>query len=323
MVAIVRHTISFTAPLLACRRASGFRSSSFASAFLCFRSPHTALSTPTSSTTCRRSWSYRAGGDDAGGSFEVVQFPCLADNYGYLIHDQTTGETAAIDTPCAASYRRELDKRGWKLTLILNTHKHHDHVGGNLELKTEGVTVYGPACDGNIPGMDVSLKEEDVVRFGNTNAKVIDVGGHTIGHIAFYFPAEKTAFVGDSLFSLGCGRMFEGSKQQFWSSLQKLRNLPDDTLLYCAHEYTESNAKFAMSVEPGNVDLMKRVETIKARRARGEPTVPSMVGDEKLTNPFLRGDLSAEIRKNVGASVSDSNADVFGKIRREKDNFSG
>ena len=150
-----------------------------------------------------------------------------------------------------------------------------------------------------------------------------DVGGHTIGHIAFYFPAQKSAFVGDSLFSLGCGRMFEGSKEQFWSSLQKLRNLPDDTMLYCAHEYTESNAKFAMSVEPGNIDLVKRVKDIQARRARGEPTVPSSLMDEKLTNPFLRGDISAEIRKNVGASDYDSEAEVFGKIRWGKDNFRG
>ena len=150
-----------------------------------------------------------------------------------------------------------------------------------------------------------------------------DVGGHTIGHIAFHFPSEKTAFVGDSLFAMGCGRMFEGTPQQFWSSLQRLRNLPDDTALYCAHEYTESNAKYAMSVEPGNANLVKRVNEIKAKRARGEPTVPSNMSEEKLTNPFLRGDVSDEIRKNVGAFNSDDGAKVFALIRQGKDNFRG
>jgi hydroxyacylglutathione hydrolase len=150
-----------------------------------------------------------------------------------------------------------------------------------------------------------------------------DVGGHTIGHIAFHFPAEKTAFVGDSLFALGCGRMFEGTPSQFWSSLQKLRSLPDDTAVYCSHEYTESNAKYAMSVEPGNAELVKRVDEIKAKRARGEPTVPSLMGEEKITNPFLRGDVSAEIRKNVGASDGADGAQVFAKIRKGKDNFRG
>lgn len=150
-----------------------------------------------------------------------------------------------------------------------------------------------------------------------------DVGGHTLGHIAFYFPEQKAVFVGDSLFSLGCGRMFEGTPSQFWTSLQKLRSLPDDTTVYCAHEYTESNAKFAISVEPGNANLVKRVEDVKAKRAQGEPTVPSLMGDEKLTNPFLRGDISAEIRKNVGASDNDDGAHVFAMIRRGKDNFRG
>lgn len=257
------------------------------------------------------------------GSLEIAQFPCLGDNYGYLIHNPKTGETAAVDTPCATAYKNELSKRGWTLTHILNTHHHHDHVGGNGELKTEGVKVYGPAADGNIPGMDVPLKDGDKCSFGGADAVVIDVGGHTLGHIAFYFPEEKTAFVGDSLFALGCGRMFEGTPKQFWASLQRLRDLPDDTTIYCAHEYTESNAKFALSVEPGNADLVKRAEDIVAKRSRGEPTVPSLLGEEKLTNPFLRGDVSAEIRKNVGASDGEDGASVFHKIRMGKDNFRG
>lgn len=150
-----------------------------------------------------------------------------------------------------------------------------------------------------------------------------DVGGHTLGHIAFYFPSEKTAFVGDSLFALGCGRMFEGTPTQFWSSLKRLRDLPDDTTVYCAHEYTESNARYALSIEPGNLGLLQRVEEIKAKRSRGEPTVPSLLGDEKLTNPFLRGDISEEIRKNVGASNDETGANIFAKIRLGKDNFRG
>lgn len=259
----------------------------------------------------------------SAGSLEVAQFPCLSDNYGYLIHDPKTGQTAAVDTPCAASYKRELEKRGWKLTHILNTHHHGDHVGGNRELKTEGVQVYGPAADGNIPGMDVPLKGSDALSFGGADAVVMDVGGHTSGHIAYYFPEETTAFVGDALFSLGCGRMFEGTPEQFWASLQRLRNLPDDTTIYCAHEYTESNARFAMSVEPGNSDLVKRTAEIRAKRTRGEPTVPSLMGEEKMTNPFLRGDLSSEIRKNVGAGEDEDGATIFHKIRLGKDKFRG
>lgn len=189
-----------------------------------------------------------------------------------------------------------------------------------MELKAEGVQVYGPATE-NIPGMDIALKDSDTVSFGGTNVIVMDVGGHTRGHIAYYFPNEKSAFVGDSLFSLGCGKMFEGTPQQFWTSLQSLRNLPDDTIVYCAHEYTESNARFAISVEPGNPDLIKRVNEIKAKLARGEPTVPSLIGEEKATNPFLRGDISAEIRRNVGASDSDDGAAIFHKIRLGKDKF--
>ncbi|KAL3775769.1 hypothetical protein ACHAW5_005339 [Stephanodiscus triporus] len=275
----------------------------------------------TTSVRIRSGWSrtMMSASDD---SFEVAQFLCLSDNYGYLIHDPKTGETAAVDTPCADSYKRELERRGWTLTHILNTHHHHDHVGGNMALKTEGVKVYGPAAE-SIPGMDVALKERDIVSFAGTKAVVMDVGGHTRGHIAYYFPKEKTAFVGDSLFALGCGRMFEGTPKQFWTSLQGLRNLPDDTTIYCAHEYTEANARFAMSVEPGNPDLVKRVEEIKVKRARGEPTVPSSLGEEKATNPFLRGDVSSEIRKNVGASEGDDGATIFHKIRLGKDHFRG
>ena len=192
--------------------------------------------------------------------------------------------------------------------------------GGNMELKKDGVQVFGPAEE-NIPCMDNALRASDEITFGGAKAEVIDVGGHTLGHIAYYFPMEKTAFVGDSIFSLGCGRMFEGNPKQFWSSLQRLRDLPDDTTIYCAHEYTEANARFALSVEPGNVELVKRVEEIKAKRALKEPTVPSLIGEEKATNPFLRGDVSAEIRKNVGATIEEDGSSIFHKIRKAKDNF--
>mmetsp|Transcript_10960 Transcript_10960/g.16936 ORF Transcript_10960/g.16936 Transcript_10960/m.16936 type:complete len:344 (-) Transcript_10960:73-1104(-) len=255
-------------------------------------------------------------------SFTVAQFLCLSDNYGYLIHDDATGHTAAVDTPDAYAYKKELDKRGWKLTHIFNTHHHSDHVGGNLELKTDGVQIYGPAKEQNrIPGIDVAVNEGDTFEFGGTKGTIMDVGGHTLGHIAFHFPDDSAVFVGDALFSLGCGRMFEGTPPQFWNSLKKMRTLPDETTIYCAHEYTESNAKFAASVEPGNAQLMARVAEIKDKRSRGEPTVPSKMGEEKATNPFLRIDISNELRKNVGVVENDSEADAFAKVRRAKDTF--
>eukprot|EP00542_Grammatophora_oceanica_P018839 CAMPEP_0194046680 /NCGR_PEP_ID=MMETSP0009_2-20130614/22238_1 /TAXON_ID=210454 /ORGANISM="Grammatophora oceanica, Strain CCMP 410" /LENGTH=259 /DNA_ID=CAMNT_0038692075 /DNA_START=213 /DNA_END=992 /DNA_ORIENTATION=+ len=258
------------------------------------------------------------------GKFTVAQFPCLSDNYGYLIHNEETGETAAVDTPDAKTYNTELQKRGWKLTHIFNTHHHWDHTGGNKELKTEGVKVYGPANERKeIPGLDVPLTGGDCVDFGGLKADVMDVGGHTVGHIAYHFPTETSVFVGDALFALGCGKMFEGTPSMFWTSLKGLRELPDETSVFCAHEYTESNAKFAMSVEPGNADLVSRYEEIKEKRSRGEPTVPSLLGLEKKTNPFLRCDISDEIRKNVGVTASDSEETAFGKTRKAKDTFRG
>mmetsp|Transcript_7643 Transcript_7643/g.9739 ORF Transcript_7643/g.9739 Transcript_7643/m.9739 type:complete len:268 (-) Transcript_7643:113-916(-) len=254
-------------------------------------------------------------------AFTVAQLPCLDDNYGYLIHDPKTGDTAAVDTPDASVYEKELTNRGWKLSHIFNTHHHWDHTGGNLELKKDGVKIYGPSE--NIPGCDVPLNGGDVIDFGNKQATIIDVGGHTKGHIAYHFPTEHTVFVGDSLFALGCGKMFEGTPSQFWASLKRLRELPDETIVYCAHEYTQSNAKFAMSVESGNPKLVARAEEIYAKRQRGERTVPSLMGVEKETNPFLRGDISEEIRKNVGAVDGDTDDVIFGKVRKAKDTFRG
>jgi hydroxyacylglutathione hydrolase len=255
-------------------------------------------------------------------TFTVAQFNCLGDNYGYLLHDPSTGETAAVDTPCGKTYKEELERRGWKLTHILNTHHHHDHTGGNLELKEKGVTIVGPVNEKQkIPGIDKPVGDGDAFEFGNSNVVVMDAGGHTKGHVAYYFPDQSKVFVGDCLFSLGCGKMFEGNPIQFWSSLEGLRALPDDTLVYCGHEYTQSNGKFAMSVEPGNKDLVDRVALVKAKRARNEPTVPSLLGEEKKANPFLRVDFSEEIRKNIGVADDDTPAEAFAKLRKAKDNF--
>lgn len=259
-------------------------------------------------------------------NLEVAQFLCLDDNYGYLIHDPATGETAAVDTPSAGAYKAELQKRGWKLTHILNTHHHWDHVGGNQELKQEdgSIKIYGPAGEKEkIPGIDVAVEEGDTVKVGPLTATVMDVGGHTLGHIAYHFPEMSKVFVGDALFAMGCGRMFEGTPKQFWGGLQRIRALPDETVVYCAHEYTQANARFAGSVEPGNLDLRARIEEVKAKRSQNLPTVPTQIGLEKKTNPFLRFDVSPEIRTNVGATPNDSDFEVFAKVRKAKDTFRG
>jgi hydroxyacylglutathione hydrolase len=256
----------------------------------------------------------------------VVQLPCLDDNYGYIIHDPATGDTGVVDTPDAKRYEEELKRRGWTLTHILNTHHHWDHTGGNLELKQSNanVHVYGPALEKEkIPGIDTALSGNDDMKFGSTQATILQVSGHTNGHIAYYFPKEGIVFTGDALFALGCGRMFEGTPPMFWSSLKTLRELPDDTIVYCAHEYTLSNAKFAMSVEPNNQLLASRNEEIKIKRANNEFTVPSQLGLEKKTNPFLRIDVSDEIRRNVGAVETDTDEAIFAKVRKAKDNFRG
>lgn len=184
--------------------------------------------------------------------------------------------------------------------------------------------VIGPLKEKEkIPGVDVCVGEGDRVKFGSVEATVLDVGGHTNGHIAYHFPADRKVFTGDALFALGCGRMFEGTPPQFWRSLRSLRDLPDDTTVYCAHEYTESNAKFALSVEPGNPDLVARCQEVFEKRRRDKPTVPSLLGVEKKTNPFLRIDISDEIRKNVGVTGEDSDDVAFAKVRKAKDNFRG
>lgn len=254
-------------------------------------------------------------------ALEVHMFPCLNDNYGFLVHDPAADVTAVIDTPEVAPINAALVEKGWRLTHILNTHHHFDHAGGNEALKARWhCTVVGAANDAQrIPGIDVGVADGERLEFGSTSALVLEVPGHTRGHIAYYFEEDGIAFVGDTLFALGCGRLFEGTPSQMWTSLQKLMALPDDTVVYCAHEYTQSNAAFALSVEPGNEALLARSAQIDRLRARGLPTVPTTIGLEKATNPFLRPH-SPNLRATVGMEEDDPVA-VFAETRRRKDHF--
>ena len=250
---------------------------------------------------------------------QIHQFPCLSDNYGFLIHDAAGGATAAIDTPDAEEILRQAAAKGWRITDIWNTHWHPDHAGGNAAIKAAtGARVSGPAeveRIGLAPNRIVA--EGDVVKLGECAARVLDVGGHTLGHIAYVFDEENVAFVGDALFSLGCGRLFEGSPQQMWTSLTKLAALPDDATLYCAHEYTQANARFAVAVDPDNPALKSRVAEIDRLRGEGEPTVPMTLSQEKQTNPFLR---APALKAAIGMPGA-KDWEAFGELRRRKDNF--
>lgn len=256
-------------------------------------------------------------------SLDIVQIPVLNDNYVYLAHDPATGATGVVDPAVHEPVLAELRKRGWTLTHILNTHHHPDHVGGNMALKeATGCQIVGPRADADrIPGIDVALKDGETWCLGKEEARIFDVPGHTKGHIAFWFANSKALFCGDTLFALGCGRLFEGTPSQMWASLSKLGALPDDTRVYCAHEYTESNARFAVSVEPDNAALTARYAAIRAARAKGQPTVPSLLGEEKATNPFLRP-TSANLRATLGMKDADDVA-VFAETRKRKDTFRG
>lgn len=248
----------------------------------------------------------------------VHQFPCLGDNYGYLIHDTDSHETVAIDTPDAKAYLLEADMKGWKITQIWNTHWHPDHAGGNAAIKeATGCAITGPAeVEGKFP-IDRTVAHGDVVKIGAVQANVIDVSGHTNGHIAFHLPEAGIALVGDSVFALGCGRMFEGQPAQFWASLERIKALPAQTLLYCAHEYTASNAKFALHADPDNAALQAYAEEIAAKRARGEPTVPTTLDRELATNPFLRAD-EPEMMTRWGGEAP---YETFAALRAAKDRF--
>jgi len=252
---------------------------------------------------------------------EIYQIPCLQDNYGFLVHDPETGATATIDTPEVAPINQALAAKGWRLTHILNTHHHFDHAGGNEELKAQwNCQVVGAAIDAErIPGIDVALADGDTLTLGSKQARIIEVPGHTSGHIAYYFAADEVAFVGDTLFALGCGRLFEGTPEQMSESLGKIMALPDATTVYCAHEYTEANAAFAVTVEPANPALQQRVKEIQSLRAAGKPTVPTSIGLERATNPFVRSD-SVELQAVLNLSGADEVA-VFAETRRRKDHF--
>ena len=254
---------------------------------------------------------------------QIAQFPCLSDNYGFLLHDPVSGLTATIDTPDAAEIVAQLDRRQWQLTHILNTHHHADHAGGNLSLKERyGCQIVGPRADAaRIPGIDIGVGDGDTVEFGAWQISVFDTPGHTRGHIVYFFPAAKAAFVGDTLFAMGCGRLFEGSPDQMWQSLQKILRWPDDTRIYCAHEYTLSNARFALTVEPDNEALQKRVAEVEALRRDGQPTVPTTLAVEKATNPFLRPG-SAGLKASIGLA-SAGEVEVFARTRALKDAYRG
>ncbi|GBG90658.1 hypothetical protein CBR_g51006 [Chara braunii] len=249
--------------------------------------------------------------------------PCFSDNYAYLIHDEEKGVTGIVDPSEARPVIKALEKRGLALTHILNTHHHHDHTGGNLELKRRygGAQVVGPAADkARIPGIDVALQEGDTWHFGSHLMHVLDTPGHTRGHVCFYFPASNAVFTGDTLFSVGCGRLFEGTPDQMWSSLSKLISLPAKTRVFCGHEYTEANVRFALSVEPDNEELQARAQEVKEMRTRGKPTIPSTIGLECATNPFLRPS-SEELRRRLKMGGNANDVDVFAAARRAKDRF--
>ncbi|MFM7347867.1 MAG: hydroxyacylglutathione hydrolase [Erythrobacter sp.] len=248
----------------------------------------------------------------------VHQFPCLSDNYGYLVHDTDSHETIAIDTPDGKEYLLQAELKGWRITQIWNTHWHPDHAGGNAMIQeATGCTILGPAeVEGKFP-VDRIVVHDDVVTIGAVRARVIDVSGHTNGHIAFHFAEAGIAFVGDAVFALGCGRMFEGEAKQFWASLSRIKALPPETLLYCAHEYTASNAKFALHADPDNAALRDYAAEIAAKRERQEPTVPTTLARELATNPFLRADDPAMIARWGGSAPHET----FAALRTAKDNF--
>lgn len=248
---------------------------------------------------------------------EIEIVPCLSDNYAYLV--KSGAFCAVVDPSEPGPVKAALAKRGWALTHILNTHHHLDHTGGNLALKEEtGAKVVGPAKDAaRIPGIDIGVDEATGWEFDGHKVQILEVPAHTKGAITFVIDGH--AFTGDTLFTLGCGRLFEGDPQMMWTSLSKLMTLPDDTRVWCGHEYTQSNGRFALTLEPGNGVLKRRMDDVNAARAAGQATVPSTMGLEKATNPFLRPDVS-EIRKSLGMENADT-VTVFGEIRERKNNF--
>ena len=252
---------------------------------------------------------------------EIHLFRCRSDNYGVLLHDSDSGATAAIDAPEAAPIEAALKTTGWKLTDILVTHHHADHTDGIEALKEKyKCRVVAPVAEASkIPAVDETIREGDKVKVGTLSANVIETPGHTLGHIAYWFHADKLAFVGDTLFSIGCGRVIEGTPEQMWRSLVKLRDLPNDTEFYCGHEYTAANIKFALTIEPNNEALVARDAQAKQQISRNEATIPVTIGEEKEANPFLRADLPA-VAAGIGMAGKPA-AQVFAEIRARKNKF--
>lgn len=252
---------------------------------------------------------------------ETRLIPCRNDNYAVLVHDPADGTTLLVDAPEEAPIRKVLDETGWTLTHILITHHHIDHVEALLPLKERyGAEVHGPAAEADkIKGLDSLVRGGDRLTIGRMTAEVIDTPGHTKGHVSYHFAAQKLLFAADTLFALGCGRLLEDTPEAMWTSLLKLRALPDDTEVFCGHEYTLSNARFALTVDPDNGELKTRAKAVELMAAAGEPTVPSLLGIEKATNPFLRAD-APEVAEAVGLAGADPVA-VFTEVRARKDRF--
>ena len=252
---------------------------------------------------------------------EIITIPCLSDNYAFLAHDAVSGETAVIDVPEAGPIIDALAKTGWSLSHVLLTHHHADHVQGLSELLAKHpAKVVGARADAHrLPALDIELSEGDTILIGADTGTIFDVSGHTIGHIAFHFPDSKAVFTADSLMALGCGRLFEGAPDLMWESLRKLAALPADTIVYSGHEYTAANGNFALTIEPGNADLVARVADIKQARENNQPTVPSTLALELATNPFLRA-AEPSVQKAVGMAGA-APAAVFAKVRALKDKF--
>lgn len=252
---------------------------------------------------------------------DIRQIPVLSDNFIYLVREPTAGSVAVVDPAVAEPVLAEARRLGWTITHILNTHHHGDHVGGNLAIKAAtGCIIVGPGPDAaRIPGIDIQVADGDTYDLGAARARVFFVPGHTRGHIAYWFEGAHALFCGDTLFSIGCGRLFEGTPDQMWTSLKRLRDLPPETRVYCAHEYTQSNIRFAVTVEPDNAALRAREAEVARLRASGKPTVPSTIGMERAANPFMRAD-----EPGIAAAVDLKGHDpveVFAEVRRRKDSF--
>ena len=254
-------------------------------------------------------------------ALETVLIPCLNDNYAVLVHDPESKSTLLVDAPIATPVLHILEDNNWKLTHILLTHHHHDHIGGLAALQgVTGATIYGPEESmSRVQTIETGVNDGDKIKFGDLDIMVIATPGHTRDHLSFWIPDAELAFTGDTLFAMGCGRVFEGTMEDMWSSLDRLAKLPPETTIYCGHEYTLSNGEFCLTIEPDNELLQQRMETVRAQRERGEPTIPTTLLDELTTNSFLRAN-NAEVKEALGMADA-SDLEVFTEIRSRKDNF--